>query len=104
MKYYKLVNKIPVECNLLDLAEFLNESGNCKISKTKINDILISTVFLGTDHNFTEKGNPVLFETMVFGGKLDEECVRYCTYDEAIKGHKEMVSRVKRFEITKECK
>lgn len=30
----------------------------------------VSTVFLGIDHAFCE-GKPVLFETMIFGGKLD---------------------------------
>jgi len=38
----------------------------------------------------------VLFETMVFGGKLDQEQERYCTYDEAEAGHKTMVERVRR--------
>lgn len=32
----------------------------------------VSTVFLGTDHNFNSTGCPILWETMVFGGKMDE--------------------------------
>jgi hypothetical protein len=31
---------------------------------------------------------------MVFGGPLDQEQIRYCTWDEAEKGHREMVERV----------
>lgn len=40
-------------------------------------------------------GPPILFETMVFGGPLNEEQVRYVTWDEAERGHAEMVARVR---------
>jgi len=56
--------------------------------------VLVSTVFLGLDHSFGE-GPPLLFETMVFGGLLDQEMNRYFTWDEAEKGHREMVQKVK---------
>jgi hypothetical protein len=56
--------------------------------------VLISTVFLGLNHRFGE-GSPLLFETMVFGGKLDEAQERYSTYEEAEKGHEKMVNKVK---------
>ncbi len=54
----------------------------------------ISTVFLVLDHGWGE-GLPVLFETMVFGGPLDRELDRYCTWDEAVAGHASMIERVK---------
>jgi hypothetical protein len=47
----------------------------------------ISTVFLALDHNWGE-GPPVLFETMIFGGPLDQFQWRYCTWEEAEEGHK----------------
>ena len=53
---------------------------------------VISTVFLGLDHNPTGRGQPVLFETMIFGGWHDEFQVRYRTYDEAEAGHKRAVA------------
>jgi len=59
----------------------------------KLEGCRISTVFLGIDHNFGD-GPPLLFETMVFGGKLDQEQDRYSTYDEAITGHDKMKRRV----------
>lgn len=59
------------------------------------NEIEVSTVFLGIDHNFSGKGAPVLFETMVFNGPLDQEQDRYCTEAEARKGHAAMVQRVR---------
>jgi hypothetical protein len=54
----------------------------------------ISTVFLGLDHNFGGDGPPLLFETMVFrkhGKAYDLAMDRYSTWDEAERGHLEMV-------------
>ena len=55
---------------------------------------MISTVFLGLDHNYDTVGPPIVFETMVFnirnGGNIDwneEYCDRYTTLDDAVKGH-----------------
>lgn len=58
--------------------------------------VMVSTVFLIIDHNWLGGGDPVLFETMVFGGKFDQEIERYCTWEEAETGHKKWVSTVKR--------
>lgn len=47
----------------------------------------VSTVFLGIDHNFLG-GPPLVFETMIFGGRRHEYQQRYSTYDEAERGHR----------------
>lgn len=62
---------------------------------------LVSTIFLGIDHNFGfgENARPVLFETMAFATKegvvdfagLEQE--RCCTWDEAEVQHLAMVAR-----------
>ncbi len=56
--------------------------------------VSVSTVFLGLDHNWGG-GAPTLYETMVFNGKLDQECDRYSTKAQALAGHAAMVARVK---------
>ena len=56
-------------------------------------DVLISTVFLGFDHGWG-LGDPVLWETMVFGGSLGGEQARYRSREEAELGHAAMVRRV----------
>jgi hypothetical protein len=56
-------------------------------------EIRVSTVFLGLDHNWFGEGEPILFETMIFGGKFDNEQWRYRTYDEAEEGHKKVVAK-----------
>ena len=51
----------------------------------------VSTVFLVLNHAHDD-GPPVLFETMMFGGSLDEEQIRYRTWDEAVAGHRRAVA------------
>lgn len=67
---------------------------NRHVKNEEINGVRVSTVFLGLDHNWGE-GRPLIFETMVFGGKLDQEQERYSTWDEAEAGHDAMVARVR---------
>jgi len=56
----------------------------------------VSTIFLGLDHRpWGAHGPPILFETMVFGGPLDQEQERYGTWEEAAAGHTAMVARVR---------
>jgi hypothetical protein len=57
-------------------------------------DVSVSTVWLGLDHNFGQ-GPLAIFETMVFGGPLDEEQERYATEHEAQVGHDDMVTLVR---------
>ena len=60
-------------------------------------DILVSTVFLGVDHSFGADGPPILWETMIFGGKHDGHQIRYSSRDHALKGH-EAALRLARME------
>jgi len=61
----------------------------------------VSTVFLGLDHNWGHHDLPILFETMVFGGEMDQECERYSVRQEALEGHAEMVELVKETLVVK---
>lgn len=49
--------------------------------------ITVSTTFMGIDHNFSDDGPPLLFETMIFGGPHNDYQERYSTWDEAERGH-----------------
>lgn len=53
--------------------------------------IRVSTVFLGVDHNFLPGGEPLIFETMIFGGAHDQYQDRYSTREEALAGHAKAV-------------
>lgn len=89
---YILDGKTPVPCDLMTWAKKF-ETSNRTVAKTEIGDVLISTVFLGLDHNWLAIGPPILFETMIFGGKLDQEQERYSTWEEAERGHQQMVAQ-----------
>lgn len=98
MKWYKLNEDHSVE--VLPDGEYpkLNEfNGPTKhLGNNYIGDQRVSTVFLHFDHglNFgtpTEPSEPVLFESMIFGGIHDEYQRRYCTYQEALEGHTNLV-------------
>jgi len=61
-------------------------------------EVLVSTVFLGLDHSFglnKEKG-PLIFETMIFGGRYDQYQMRYHTYKEAQEAHYKIVDCLKK--------
>lgn len=70
------------------------ETADRVVKQDDFGGVMVSTVFLGLDHSFGE-GPPVLYETLVFGGKLDDEQERYSTRKEAEQGHERMVSRLK---------
>jgi len=85
------------EPDLLTWARWF-EKGNRRVATETIGESRISTVFLGLDHAFNpfDGGPPVLWETMVFGGPLDQEQER-CSgnREQAEAMHAAMVRRVK---------
>ena len=71
------------------------EKAERHVGNETIGDSKISTVFLGLDHAFGG-GAPVLWETMVFGGALDQEQDRCSgSREQAEAMHAQMVKRVK---------
>lgn len=80
-----------VKCHdVLEWAKFMENHQTKIVQQTMLlNGKWVSTVFLGLNHRFG-KGNPLLFETMVFPSRNDLKelaCVRYSTYKQALKGH-----------------
>jgi hypothetical protein len=51
----------------------------------------VSTVFLGLYHRFSSHGPPLLWETMIFGGRYNHEQWRYASLRSAVRGHKHAV-------------
>ena len=79
----------PIE-DLIEWSQWFGTADR-KVALTKLpNNVRVSTVFLGLDHNFAG-GIPILFETMIFGGEHDQYQERYATWDEAEEGHKKAV-------------
>jgi hypothetical protein len=92
-----LENGIPKAATLLEWARWFENHPDRVIEQTQVSDaVLVSTVFLGLDHRFGREGPAILFETMVFGGPMDQEMRRYATRGEAKRGHFEMVDECRK--------
>ena len=79
--------------DLLEWAEFNNDLTKRRVGETDVTpEVRVSTVFLGTNHNFSSTGPPILFETMVFGEDVPYDYQqRYATWQEAEIGHEATV-------------
>lgn len=91
-KYILNGREVHEEPDLMKWAEWF-ETADRFIKETEKDGVRISTAFLGIDHQYLD-GEPLLFETMVFGGEYDLEMDRYSNIDAAEKGHDEMVRKV----------
>lgn len=101
--YYKLIDKQPVLIRsespnaVQEFSRWLEQSDKERlIDLTYVGRFIVSTVFLGIDHNFMNTRDPVLFETMVFDRDEGGDIARCCTYEEAQQQHKDMVAKVRR--------
>lgn len=107
--FWILNGRVPEYCtDLLRWGRWF-ETADRIIARTELmdGDVVVSTIFLGVDHRFLGDGPPILFETMIFGEKYLSQIFgremevredmgqwRYCTYDEAERGHAAHVSEV----------
>lgn len=91
--HYILDGKKAVLADLMTWVESFKNTEVRIVAKTEVGDAEVSTVFLGLDHQFGD-GPPLIFETLVFGGSLDQEMDRYTTWEQAEAGHAAMVNRV----------
>lgn len=102
MEHYIFVNGKIKEVSFLEFAIWFEDIDNRRVDKTTINDdVFVSTIFLGIDHNFMPKeawkeNPPVLFETMVMGGKFSDKGWRYSTLNQAKRGHWEIVDCIRK--------
>lgn len=95
-RHYILVGRTPMAVDLMTWARaFENRPEVWRIGADEITaSCHVSTVFLGLDHNH-RGGEPILFETMIFGGPLDGEQWRYHSYDQAERGHADAVAQAR---------
>jgi len=56
----------PVAVDLMTWAKWFEKGSNRIVAKENLGRYLVSTVFLGIDHNFSPQGPPIIWETMVF--------------------------------------
>lgn len=91
-RYYKDGTKMKDD-DYAEWSRLKDDPSYSRIGSTQIGPYLVSTVWLGLDHRFTDEGPPLIFETMVFDQSRDEDswselyCERYSTEAEALAGH-----------------
>ena len=90
MTYYDINGD---EISLERFSELCRDLDYRRIGRTRVGDAMVSTVWLGINHNWSE-GRPHIFETMIFKGDDtgEEECWRYPTLERAIAGHQQQVA------------
>lgn len=54
-------------------------------------NLVVSTVYLGIDHNFSGHGPPIIWETMIFFGDWEDYQWRYATRHAAMDNHRTVV-------------
>ncbi len=96
MHYILDENNKPKKVDVLEAAEWAEKNHPRHVEKTEFGNVLISTVFLMHDHNFSGKGPPTLWETMVFNSPDDDEHMdRYASEEEAREGHWKTVKEMR---------
>lgn len=97
---YVLKGHEPVRCDdLMKWAFWFEHSDRERqVALTEIGESRISTVFLALDfqHSANKNAPPILFETLVMGGPLEDQGGRCSTWDEAEAMHESMVERVQK--------
>ena len=95
MKKYVLnsQNEVVEATSLNEWAVFFEDIERRRVGDDTCDEVRVSTVFLGMDHQFGD-GPPLLFETMVFGGVSDQVAVRCSTWEEALKAHEKVCKEV----------
>lgn len=95
-RHYVLDGKNVVPATPEEWGRFL-QTADRRVALDFVGDHRVSTVFLGLDHNWSQEGPPLIFETMVFAdeGWDEQDCYRCSTYEEAELQHAQVYSRLK---------
>lgn len=80
---------------MLEWSEKLTDLLYKRVAFWQLDDVVVSTVWLGLNHSWLGHGPPIIFETMVFGTTMNETMWRYATEEQALQGHAEAVILVK---------
>lgn len=95
LQKYILKGKTPVPVDDMETWSKWFSKASRRVALTKIGKVRVSTVFLGIDHNFGV-GQPLLFETMIFGGKHNDYQARCSTWEQAEAMHEKALALVRK--------
>lgn len=98
-RWYMLIDKIAVPCDINQSTDYITR--NRTVARDEIEGTIVSTVFLGLDHQHNEVGPPLLFETMLFGGGNDGHLWRTSTWKDALAMHENAIRYVRDNAVTR---
>ncbi|WGW12709.1 hypothetical protein LWF01_02760 [Saxibacter everestensis] len=75
----------------ITLQQWVESTDDKRVARDKVGFADVSTVWLGLDHNHFGGPKPIIFETMIGGGRHNLGCWRYSTLKEAQAGHERVV-------------
>lgn len=85
--------KVTMAPELIGWALLNSSMESRRVALDVVDGVRVSTVFLTLEHGKDEQGRPLLFETLAQNAEGDEEYLcRFATWDEAVAGHKEVMS------------
>jgi len=93
-EHYILEGREPKPAELMEWARWYENSKDRRVAKDEIGAIMVSTMFLGLNHQYGD-GPPLLFETMIFGGPHDQYQERCSTWEQAEEMHRVAVELVR---------
>lgn len=101
-RFYKLVDKLAVPVSTSEHMAWVTshpQGGSVHVCESEFTDgqetVRVSTVFLmGINHRWMENEEPLLFETMVFGGNMTDSKWRYSTWEQAEDGHRSVLEQL----------
>lgn len=98
--YYVLHGRTAVPATVEQWAVFFGDIDNRRVAEDIVGTRVISTVFLGLDHNYGSSGAPLIFETMIFEGADNTGyCTRCSTWEEAEVMHAVAKTAVERLKV-----
>ena len=103
-RFFKLEGKTAVPVSSIECLEWIVQDPDHGVRRVRkdeylsgTEEILVSTTFLmGINHRWMDGAEPLLFETMVFGGTMDQAQWRYSTWEKAEAGHQEVLDQLLR--------
>jgi hypothetical protein len=102
--FFKLEGRTAVPISTAEHHQWIAEDPDHGIRRVRADEFLsgddtveVSTAFLmGINHSWMDGAEPLLFETMVFGGTMDQSQRRYSTWEQAEAGHQEVLNQLLR--------
>lgn len=94
MTYWMLDGTTVKRCPDLETWMLWMSRARRQVNRTVVGEVLVSTVFTGIDSGGLES-SPRVFETMVFDPDRGRRGFRYCTWQEAVEGHKQACDEVR---------